>query len=144
MNEVMPLRLFSLAPALAALMILGAFTATKQVQAAITLAPAPALQGPAGTAPGALQRVAIAVSSTQSVTNRYVHFELYNAAGARVWQTWRSPITLLRGSSRVVAAWWPVPRAQAPGAYTLKASVFAATGTLQAQDSHAGAVTVGR
>ena len=144
MNEATSLRLFSAIPALAALVILGAFTATRQDQAAVTLAAAPAAQGPAIAAPGTLQRVAIAVASAQSVTNRYVHFEVYNAAGKRVWQAWRSPITLLHGSTRLVATWWPVPRAQAPGTYTLKASVFAATGALQAQDSHAGAVTVGR
>jgi hypothetical protein len=72
-----------------------------------------------------------------------VDFEVYNAAGRKVWQSWQDKAAL-SGTAQTFTARWSVPASQAAGAYTLKIGVFSpGWGTLYAWDSAAATLTIG-
>ena len=126
-NSLTTARLFTGAPILAALALIGGFSALKSDQLSLSLTPSMAARH-AIVAPGATERLAVAITANRSVTHRFIHFEVYDVAGRRVWQAWHSPVTLLHGISHTVTAAWPVSRALAPGRYTLRATVVAPSG----------------
>jgi hypothetical protein len=57
-------------------------------------------------------------------TSGLIDFEVYNAAGQKVWQTWQDN-TALTGAAQTVTAKWAIPAGQSTGAYTLRIGVFA-------------------
>jgi len=93
-------------------------------------------------APGATETFTATITANQTVANELVDFEVYNAAGAKVWQTWRSPLSFKAGTPRAVTASWPIPRTQPPGAYTLKLGVFTSAWSFQAWNNAARAFAV--
>jgi hypothetical protein len=121
-------------------------------------APAPAPAAPQATTPlqvtlGAAGIDADTASSGQDVlvhqdislnTNVtvLVDFELYNAAGDKVWQVAHDNMALSEGQSTDTAV-FTVPDSLAPGAYVFKSGVFSAGwGTLYAWNDQAGTLTV--
>ncbi len=93
-------------------------------------------------APGATETFTATITANHTVANELVDFEVYNGAGAKVWQAWRSPLSFKAGVPRAVTASWLIPRTQAPGAYTLKLAVFTSTWSFQAWNNAALAFTV--
>jgi len=93
-------------------------------------------------APGATETFTATITANHAVANELVDFEVYNGAGAKVWQTWRSPLSFKAGVPRAVTASWPIPRTQAPGGYTLKLGVFTSRWSFQAWNNAARAFTV--
>ncbi len=91
---------------------------------------------------GATETFTTTITANQTVANELVDFEVYNEAGAKVWQTWRSPLSFKAGIPRAVTASWPIPRTQPPGAYTLKLGVFTSAWSFQAWNNGARAVAV--
>src|SRR5207248_5494420 len=57
-------------------------------------------------------------------TTGLVDFEVYNAAGQKVWQTWQDNASLT-GAAQTFTATWAIPAGQATGSYTLRIGVFA-------------------
>ena len=93
-------------------------------------------------APGATETFTATITANHTVANELVDFEVYNGAGAKVWQAWRSPLSFKAGVPRAVTASWPIPRTQAPGGYTLKLGVFTSTWSFQAWNNAARAFVV--
>jgi len=93
-------------------------------------------------APGATETFTATITANHTVANELVDFEVYNGAGAKVWQAWRSPLSFKAGVPRAVTASWPIPRTQAPGGYTLKLGVFTSRWSFQAWNNAARAFTV--
>jgi hypothetical protein len=93
-------------------------------------------------APSATETFTATITANHTVANELVDFEVYNGAGAKVWQTWRSSLSFKAGVPRAVTASWLIPRTQAPGGYTLKLGVFTSTWSFQAWNNAARAFTV--
>jgi len=64
------------------------------------------------------------VANNSNQQNVLVDFQIYNAAGMLIAQTWQSPVTLPAKSQQTVSAPWNIPTDLAPGTYTLKVGVF--------------------
>jgi len=93
-------------------------------------------------APSATETFTATITANHTVANELVDFEVYNGAGAKVWQAWRSPLSFKAGVPRAVTASWPIPRTQAPGGYTLKLGVFTSRWSFQAWNNAARVFTV--
>jgi len=75
----------------------------------------------------------------KSLDHELVDFEVYNAAGARIWQGWRSPVTFTANEPQTFTQAWPITAMPAPGTYTLKMGLF--TSSWQGQQWNNGAAT---
>jgi len=93
-------------------------------------------------APGATETFTATITANHTVANELVDFEVYNGAGAKVWQTWRSPLSFTAGVPRSVTASWRIPLTQTPGGYTLKLGIFTSTWLFQAWNNAARTFTV--
>ena len=89
------------------------------------------------------QTVALSASITSScATSALFDFEIYNAGGQKVWQTWQDH-TPLSGATQTFTANWLVPAGQAAGTYTLKLGVFGPGWTpLYGWDNGATTITI--
>ena len=87
----------------------------------------PSASGPTTpVAPGSAAALTAMVQTTAVLAGAVVDFEVYDAAGSRVYQAWQSPITLAPNTARTFTTMW-VPDAHQPsGVYTLKVGVFGA------------------
>lgn len=79
---------------------------------------------PATATPGSTVKLAGTITSNAALSGAIVDFEVYNASGAKVYQTWQSSVGLSGGTPRTIDAQWTVPSGQAAGVYTLKLGVF--------------------
>lgn len=96
--------------------------------------------------PGATERFTTTITANQSISRELVDFEAYNSSGAKIWQTWLSPVTFKANTPRTFTAAYTLPPTQPLGAYTLKLGVFSNTSgtwTNQAWDNNAAQFTVG-
>ncbi len=75
----------------------------------------------------------------ESLDHELVDFEVYNAAGTRVWQGWRSPVAFTANEPQTFTQAWPITVTQAPGIYTLKMGLF--TSSWQGQQWNNGVAT---
>jgi hypothetical protein len=96
---------------------------------------------PSSASPG--QEVAIWQELVSTIdANLLVDFELYDAQGQKVWQTWNDGQALSGGSAFVGRAAFTID-GLAPGDYVFKVGVFAAGwGTLFAWNDQAGALRI--
>jgi hypothetical protein len=78
---------------------------------------------PATVTAGASVQLAATLTAS-CTTTAIVDFEVYNASGAKVYQTFLDKQSLT-GQAQMFAATWNVPAGQAAGTYTLKVGVFA-------------------
>ncbi len=90
-----------------------------------------AVPPPAVVRAGQAAPLAVAITSTRTVGNEFVAFSVYSAAGRLVWRAWRSPLTFMGAAVRTVAIRWSVPATLVPGRYTVRYSLYAATGEAQ-------------
>jgi len=96
----------------------------------------------ASAVPGKTATFTTTIMANRAVANELVDFEVYNSAGARVWQTWKSPVAFSGATPQTFTASWPVPATQAAGAYTLKLGVFTSGWSFHAWNDHALTITV--
>jgi hypothetical protein len=68
------------------------------------------------------------VTATQTITGAIVAFEVYNAAGSRVYKSYSGPLTLSTNNSWVTST-WKLPTGQSTGTYTVKVLVYGANWT---------------
>jgi hypothetical protein len=124
-------------------------TATK-APATATAAPATlsvrvmrAWANPATVARGSTTTLAATIVSNQALSGAIVDFEVYNTAGTKLYQTYRSPVAFAANSAKTVKATWTVPTSQATGRYTLKIGVFGPNwNPLYTWDNSAATITV--
>jgi endoglucanase len=136
---------------------LPAAPASVPVSAATTASPPPAQAstppggvtiGVAGRSPsvgsGRLARMALTVVRRSPLVGGIVDVEIYDAHSAKVFQTWRTPVTLTAGRAQHLTLTWAVPPHQDAGTYTVKAGVFAAAWSrLYAWNDAVASLTVG-
>jgi len=91
----------------------------------------------ASIAPGGTDTFTATITANRSIANELVDVEVYNAAGARVWQAARSPVTFAAGAPQAFTVSWQTPRTQRAGSYTLKLGVFTSSWSFQAWNNNA-------
>jgi len=99
-------------------------------------------ESPTAIGRGGTETFAATLTANTSLTNELVDFEVYNAAGARVWQSYQSPISFTANTAQTFSAMWTVPSTLPTGAYTLRMGVFTATWTFQAWKDSAATLSV--
>lgn len=123
--------------------------ATFSVQAGVaacgTSAPAitfnSASASPSTVARGATTTLSVTLKSSCQTTG-LIDYEVYNSAGAKVFQTFQDNQTL-NGQAQTFKTTWSVPASQATGTYTLKIGVFKpGWGTLYAWNGNAAKLAV--
>lgn len=77
------------------------------------------------TTPGWTANLSAIVTSTSAISGAVIDFEVYNASGARVGQTFVSGYNLPAGSPQTITRPWVVPATLPAGTYTFKVGVFA-------------------
>lgn len=83
------------------------------------------------------------VTSNQSISGALVSFEVYNSAGAKVYQTAVGPVTLAANSGQWLTGSWAIPSTQPTGTYTVKVLVFGPNWTpLYSSNSSCASFTV--
>ncbi len=98
---------------------------------------------PASVVPGGTESLVATISTNAALSGAVVDFEVYNAAGTQVYQTYQSPVSFAATTPQTVRASWAVPAGQAAGTYTLKVGVFGAGWTpLYTWDDNAAAINV--
>ncbi len=75
-------------------------------------------------APGGTQAFSVTLTSAGASANALVNFEVHDPADAKVWQTWRSPVSFVAGRAQTFRVVWQVPATARPGTYTFKVGVF--------------------
>ena len=78
----------------------------------------------APVAAGSATSLTATVQANAELAGAVVDFEVYNAAGRRVYQSWQSPITLAPNTARTFTSTWQPATNQPSGVYTLKVGVF--------------------
>lgn len=101
-----------------------------------------ASDGPSQIAPGAAEKFGTTITANGSLGNELVDFEVYNSAGAKIWQAWDSPVSFVAGKPTRFTSSWTLPAQQAAGTYTLKLGVFTSNWAFQAWDDNAATFTV--
>jgi len=94
--------------------------------------------------PGSTETFNASITANRSVSNELVDFEVYDAAGNKVWQTFQSPTSFSGGAAHQFKVAWPVPQGQASGAYTLKIGVFTSAWGFQSWNDSAATFAVGQ
>ena len=97
-------------------------SATFIVAPAITIPRSAAVVDQTGS--GKIVALSAVVANNSNQQNVLVDFQIYNAAGMMIAQTWQSPVTLPAKSQQTVSAPWNIPPGLAPGTYTLKIGIF--------------------
>ena len=92
--------------------------------------------------PGQTEHFTATLTINSSLSNELVDFEVYNAAGGKVWQTWRSPLSFNAYKPRTVTAAFRTASTLPAGTYTLKVGVFTSTWSSQAWNNSAAAFSV--
>lgn len=82
------------------------------------------------------------ITANSSIGNELVDFEVYNSAGAKIWQAWDSPVSFVAGKPTRFTSSWTLPAQQAAGTYTLKLGVFTSNWAFQAWDDNAATLNV--
>jgi hypothetical protein len=82
--------------------------------------------GPATVLPGATENLATTVTTSGPLTGAIVDFEVYDATGAKIYQTYQSGVTFAANVPQTFNAAWAVPASQASGTYTLQIGIFGA------------------
>ena len=77
---------------------------------------------PASLAPGGTTTLSATLTAS-CATSALIDFEVYDASGNQVWQTWQDNQSLT-GQAQTFSSRWTVPSGQAAGTYTLKIGVF--------------------
>ena len=83
-----------------------------------------AAEGRQTVAPGTWQTFDVTLASNRAAANEVVDFETHDPADAKVWQTWRGPVSFAAGRARRFSVSWRVPATARPGRYTFKVGVF--------------------
>ncbi len=133
-------------------------TAAAIVAATAPSIPSPTVTPPASAAPSVTVHGSIApvevvagdttqlnavVESNQALSEALVDVEVYDAAGAKIYQTDRTLSAPQAGTGQTVSIAWTVPITTTPGRYTLKIGVFGAGWSpLYTWNNAAGDVTV--
>lgn len=98
---------------------------------------------PATVSRGGATTLAATINSNRALSNAIVDFEIYNAAGTKLYQTYRSPVSFAANSATTVKATWTVSTSLPTGGYTLKIGVFGPNWSpLYTWDNYAGTITV--
>jgi hypothetical protein len=76
--------------------------------------------------PGGTEDLHTTVTTSDALTGAIVDFEVYDATGAKVHQTFQTGVTFAAHVPQTFGDTWAVPASQAPGTYTLKIGIFGA------------------
>jgi hypothetical protein len=66
------------------------------------------------------------VTTSGPLSGAIVDFEVYNASGTKIYQSYQSGVTFAANTPQTFKATWAVPASQAAGTYTLKIGIFGA------------------
>jgi len=72
---------------------------------------------------GESQGVTVSVVASQNGT-ALVDAEVYDASGAKVWQSYQDNVSLTAGTARNITVSWSIPSSLSTGTYTVKVGVF--------------------
>ncbi len=79
---------------------------------------------PASIAANSSANLSAKVTTVSAMPGSIIDFEVFNAAGTRIYQTYQTGVNLAAGNTQSFGAIWPVPLAQATGTYTVDVGVF--------------------
>jgi hypothetical protein len=72
------------------------------------------------------EKLTATIETNETLNGAIVDFEVYNAGGSKVYQSYQSPVNFVANQPQSFQATWSVPASEAAGTYTFKLGVFGA------------------